>query len=58
MCRWAVYDTPRQKGAGMTAYRTTRVDGTEVFYREAGEPAARTLLLLHGFRSSSAQYQW
>ena len=42
----------------MTAYRTTRVDGTEVFYREVGEPAARTLLLLHGFRSSSAQYPW
>ena len=41
----------------MTAYRTTRVDGTDVFFREAGEPAARTLLLLHGFPSSSAQYQ-
>jgi pimeloyl-ACP methyl ester carboxylesterase len=41
----------------MTAYRTTRVDGTEVFYREAGERAARALLLLHGFPSSSAQYQ-
>jgi pimeloyl-ACP methyl ester carboxylesterase len=41
----------------MTVYRTTRVDGTEVFYREAGEPTARTLLLLHGFPSSSAQYQ-
>jgi pimeloyl-ACP methyl ester carboxylesterase len=41
----------------MTVYRTTRVDGAEVFYREAGEPAARTLLLLHGFPSSSAQYQ-
>jgi len=36
---------PRRKGAGMTAYRTTRLDGTEVFYREASEPAARTLLL-------------
>jgi pimeloyl-ACP methyl ester carboxylesterase len=41
----------------MTAYRTTRVAGTDVFYREAGEPTARTLLLLHGFPSSSAQYQ-
>jgi len=41
----------------MTAYRTTRVDETEVFYREGGEPAAPTLLLLHGFPSSSAQYQ-
>jgi pimeloyl-ACP methyl ester carboxylesterase len=41
----------------MTVYRTTRVAGTEVFYREAGERTARTLLLLHGFPSSSAQYQ-
>jgi pimeloyl-ACP methyl ester carboxylesterase len=41
----------------MIAYRTTRVDGTEVFYREGGEGSARTLLLLHGFPSSSAQYQ-
>jgi pimeloyl-ACP methyl ester carboxylesterase len=41
----------------MIAYRTTKVDGTEVFYREGGDQAARTLLLLHGFPSSSAQYQ-
>src|SRR5262245_48113729 len=41
----------------MTAYRTIRVDGTELFYREGGEPAAPTLLLLHGFPSSSAQYE-
>jgi pimeloyl-ACP methyl ester carboxylesterase len=48
---------PGPKGAGMTAYRTIRVDGTEVFYREGGEHAASTLLLLHGFPSSSAQYE-
>jgi pimeloyl-ACP methyl ester carboxylesterase len=41
----------------MTAYRTIRVDGTEVFYREGGQNGASTLLLLHGFPSSSAQYQ-
>jgi pimeloyl-ACP methyl ester carboxylesterase len=41
----------------MTAYRTIQVDGSDVFYREGGEPAAPTLLLLHGFPSSSAQYQ-
>ena len=41
----------------MTAYRTIGVDGTEVFYREGGDPAAATLLLLHGFPSSSAQYE-
>ena len=41
----------------MTAYRTSQVNGTEVFYREGGDSAAPTLLLLHGFPSSSAQYQ-
>jgi pimeloyl-ACP methyl ester carboxylesterase len=40
----------------MTAYLTIDVDGAEVFYREAGR-AAPTLLLLHGFPSSSPQYQ-
>jgi pimeloyl-ACP methyl ester carboxylesterase len=40
----------------MTAYRTIEVKGGEIFYREAGDPAAVTLLLLHGFPSSSAQY--
>ena len=41
----------------MTAYRTVDVDGVEVFYREAGDPSAQTLLLLHGFPTSSGQYQ-
>jgi pimeloyl-ACP methyl ester carboxylesterase len=41
----------------MTMYRTIEVDGTDVFYREAGEANDRTLLLLHGFPSSSAQYE-
>jgi pimeloyl-ACP methyl ester carboxylesterase len=41
----------------MATYRTVRVDETDVFYRERGEEAAPTLLLLHGFPSSSAQYE-
>ena len=41
----------------MIAYRTIPVDGAEVFYREGGDCTARTLLLLHGFPSSSAQYR-
>jgi hypothetical protein len=41
----------------MTTYRTIEADGTEIFYREAGDPAAPTLLLLEGFPSSSAQYE-
>jgi pimeloyl-ACP methyl ester carboxylesterase len=40
----------------MTAYRKIDVDGVEVFYREAGDSGAPTLLLLHGFPTSSAQY--
>jgi pimeloyl-ACP methyl ester carboxylesterase len=41
----------------MTSYKTVTVDGSEIFYREAGERTNPTLLLLHGFPSSSAQYQ-
>ncbi len=32
------------------------VDGVSVFYREAGDPARRTLVLLHGFPASSQMY--
>ncbi len=39
------------------SYRTVRVAGQEVFYREAGPRDAPVLLLLHGFPSSSRMYQ-
>ncbi|GGJ79222.1 hydrolase [Streptomyces camponoticapitis] len=39
------------------AYRTAEVDGLKVFYREAGAPDAPTLLLLHGFPSSSHMFR-
>ncbi|WP_027343875.1 alpha/beta fold hydrolase [Hamadaea tsunoensis] len=38
-------------------HRYSDVDGVRVFYREAGPRDAPTLLLLHGFPSSSAQYR-
>ncbi|MFE7464307.1 alpha/beta fold hydrolase [Streptomyces sp. NPDC057499] len=43
----------------MTAVRhhTVRIDGLDVFYREAGDPTAPTLVLLHGFPASSAIYR-
>jgi pimeloyl-ACP methyl ester carboxylesterase len=41
----------------MMRYRTIEVNGREVFYREAGDRGAPALLLLHGFPSSSAQYE-
>jgi pimeloyl-ACP methyl ester carboxylesterase len=38
-------------------YRTAGVDGFQVFYREAGDPAKPTLLLLHGFPTSSHMFR-
>jgi pimeloyl-ACP methyl ester carboxylesterase len=38
-------------------YRTADVDGFEVFYREAGDPTKPTLLLLHGFPTSSHMFR-
>ncbi len=40
-----------------TRYATVRVDGVDVFYREAGDPAAPTVLLLHGFPASSFMFR-
>lgn len=38
-------------------YRTVDVDGHAIFYREAGDPKRPTLLLLHGFPSSSHMFR-
>lgn len=40
-----------------THHRTLELDGTEIFYREAGDPDAPVLLLPHGYPSSSFQYR-
>lgn len=38
-------------------YRKTAVDGTNIFYREAGSRGAPKLLLLHGFPTSSHMFR-
>jgi len=38
-------------------YRRQRVGELEIFYREAGDPSAPTLLLMHGFPSSSHMFR-
>ncbi len=38
-------------------YRTADVDGFEIFYREAGDRSKPTLLLLHGFPTSSHMFR-
>lgn len=38
-------------------YQSVKVDGVDVFYREAGPKSAPTLLLLHGFPTSSQMFR-
>lgn len=38
-------------------YGTVKVDGLNIAYREAGNPASPKLVLLHGFPASSHQYR-
>jgi pimeloyl-ACP methyl ester carboxylesterase len=38
-------------------YHTTKIDGLNLFYREAGDPKQPTVVLLHGFPSSSHMYR-
>jgi pimeloyl-ACP methyl ester carboxylesterase len=40
-----------------TFYRTIEIDGHYIFYREAGPKDAPTLLMLHGFPSSSRMFE-
>jgi pimeloyl-ACP methyl ester carboxylesterase len=41
----------------MTKHQFLRVNGLNLFYREAGDPALPTILLLHGFPSSSHMFR-
>ncbi|MEO1050389.1 MAG: alpha/beta hydrolase [Bacteroidota bacterium] len=40
-----------------TAHRKIEVNGISIFYREAGDPKKETILMLHGFPSSSHMYR-
>jgi len=40
-----------------TSVRKIEADGVQVFYRAAGDPSARVVLLLHGFPSSSFMFR-
>ena len=41
----------------MTTYRTVSIDGLDIFYREAGSRGNPTILLLHGFPTSSHMFR-
>ena len=38
-------------------YNTIKIDGLDIFYREAGDKSKPTILLLHGFPSSSFMFR-
>ncbi len=38
-------------------YNTVKIDGLNIFYREAGDPSKPTILLLHGFPTSSHMFR-
>lgn len=40
-----------------TMHKTIEIDGLDIFYREAGDPSKPTILLLHGFPTSSHMFR-
>src|SRR5947207_2421965 len=42
--------------SGVT-YKSVKIDGLDIFYREAGDKAKPTILLLHGFPTSSHMFR-
>ncbi|MCW3100785.1 MAG: alpha/beta hydrolase fold protein [Chthonomonadaceae bacterium] len=49
--------TMQQEPAARINYRTVKVEGLDIFYREAGDPKKPTILLLHGFPTSSHMFR-
>ena len=51
--------TERTKPGTITTvyHRTKQIDGLDIFYREAGDPSRPTVLLLHGFPTSSHMFR-
>jgi pimeloyl-ACP methyl ester carboxylesterase len=48
---------PKSDVTGRVTYKTVKIDGLDIFYREAGSPANPTVLLLHGFPTSSQMFR-
>jgi len=49
--------TTQEKDPLLIQYRTAAVNGRKVFYREAGDPASPTIVLLHGLPTSSQMFR-
>ena len=51
----AAFAEPLPSTSDTTTYHREMVDGVGIFYREAGPKDAPTIVLLHGFPSSSRE---
>lgn len=55
------YSQPKTSGNTLSStnisYNTVRIDGLDIFYREAGKKSNPTILLLHGFPTSSFMFR-
>jgi pimeloyl-ACP methyl ester carboxylesterase len=49
--------SPESPMSTQTTYRTIKIDGLSIFYREAGPKDAPVILLLHGLPSSSRMFE-
>lgn len=52
-----VVEAPIAAALPIVRYKTVKIDGVNVFYREAGPAGAPVLLLLHGFPTSSHMFR-
>lgn len=57
MCVSLVHSIARAENVPGVSYRTVTIDNVEVFYREAGDPKNPSILLLHGFPTSSHMFR-
>ena len=53
----AAYAAEETTSSSQTLHKTVKIDGLDIFYREAGPKDAPTILLLHGFPTSSHMFR-
>lgn len=54
---FVIAQQPVQKTFPAVFYNSVKVDGLDIFYREAGDRSKPTILLLHGFPTSSQMFR-
>src|SRR5260370_12453208 len=54
---WPAAPAKAENSQPKISYRNKRVGDVNIFYREAGSPSRPTIVLLHGFPSSSHMYR-